>query len=119
MACNALVLAKLNRRGCCNPRAQRGRAIFSRRYPGPAISGCRSEARPVPGKQIDDLGRTTYDGMKQKVAESEKQLAEAVQIIRELTDVVQGVRASLRPVWLYWVSSIPEKKPACNDFDVS
>lgn len=53
---------------------------------------------------MDDLGRVTYDGMKQKLSQAESQLAEAVQIIRELTDVVQSVRASgcwalWRPAW--------------------
>jgi uncharacterized protein involved in exopolysaccharide biosynthesis len=46
-----------------------------------------SEAR-----QVGDSGRPTYDGLKQKLAEKDAQLDEALAIIKELTDAMQGVR---------------------------
>ena len=42
--------------------------------------------------QLGDSGRPTYDGLKVKVQEKDKQLEEALAIIKELTDALQGVR---------------------------
>ena len=42
---------------------------------------------------MGDAGRPTYDGLKQKVAEKDAQLDEALAIIKELTEALQGVRA--------------------------
>ena len=41
---------------------------------------------------MGDSGRPTYEGLKQKVQEKEKQLEEALAIIKELTEALQGVR---------------------------
>ena len=53
---------------------------------------------PAPaGKHVTvaaDAGRPTYDGLKQKVQEKDAQLDEALAIIKELTDALQGVRVS-------------------------
>ena len=43
--------------------------------------------------QMGDSGRPTYEGLKQKVQEKDKQLEEALAIIKELTEALQGVRA--------------------------
>ena len=42
--------------------------------------------------QMGDSGRPTYEGLKQKVQEKDKQLEEALAIIKELTEALQGVR---------------------------
>ena len=42
--------------------------------------------------QVGDSGRPTYEGLKQKVQEKDKQLEEALAIIKELTEALQGVR---------------------------
>ena len=45
-----------------------------------------------PRLQVDDLGRSTYDGLKAKLKERDTQLDEALQIIAELNSALQGVR---------------------------
>ena len=42
--------------------------------------------------KMGDSGRPTYEGLKQKVQEKDKQLEEALAIIKELTEALQGVR---------------------------
>ena len=44
---------------------------------------------------MGDAGRPTYDGLKQKVQEKDAQLDEALTIIKELTEALQGVRSRL------------------------
>jgi hypothetical protein len=39
---------------------------------------------------VGDSGRPTYDALKQKLAEKDAQLDEALAIIKELTDTMQG-----------------------------
>ena len=41
---------------------------------------------------MGDSGRPTYEGLKQKVQEKDAQLEEALAIIKELTEALQGVR---------------------------
>jgi hypothetical protein len=48
--------------------------------------------RTAAGVQVGDAGRPTYDGLKQKVQEKDAQLDEALAIIKELTEALQGVR---------------------------
>ena len=43
--------------------------------------------------QVDDLGRATFDGLKAKLSERDSQLDEALEIIRELNDALQGARS--------------------------
>ena len=56
--------------------------------------------------QVGDSGRLTYEGLKQKVQEKDAQLEEALAIIKELTEALQGVRAfSPQGFGLHWLSS--------------
>lgn len=41
---------------------------------------------------MGDSGRLTYEGLKHKVQEKDAQLEEALAIIKELTEALQGVR---------------------------
>jgi hypothetical protein len=47
--------------------------------------------------QVSDTGRPTYEGLKQKLAEKDAQLDEALAIIKELSQAMQGKAAPATP----------------------